>query len=114
MSDQIDLFKTKRTTTLVAAGIKKAKASRPAGWHETVLEGVKKVAETTNFFTTEEVREQVGDSFLGKNPSAIGPVMRAAVAKGYIEFVGYRASERPEHRQRPARLWRSKLFKSAA
>lgn len=50
----------------------------------------------------------LADGSPAQNPSALGPVFRAAMRRGWIAKSGtYRVSERPETHRRPLRVWAS-------
>lgn len=94
---------------LALDGIARAEAGADPRWFAEAVRQVRWLATVRYKFTTDDVWALLHDSGVGtREPRAMGAVMRAAAAGGYVEATGeYVPSQRPECHARPVRVWRA-------
>lgn len=84
-------------------------------WRERLEEAVTAVARRNPYITADLVWEYIGEPTLARTHrerSALGPVMRRAVAAGELAIApNVRMSQRPSQHQKGLKVWRSLLYK---
>lgn len=88
--------------------IKQVAANTPPDWRERALMAVEYLSRARQDFTADDVWQFLYDARveMPAEPSALGPIMREAVKRGWITFTGQvRKSERPVSHQKMLRVW---------
>ncbi len=98
---------TQLTIEAIDQVIEAGHAHANSEWRRVALESVRLLSNTREFFTTDEVWELLEPTgFTTSDPRALGGVMRAARAAGYIKpTLDMKKSQRPGCHYRPITIW---------
>ena len=80
------------------------------GWKISALAEIRRLAETGEQFTSDDVLDAVGHPDTGHTPNGgnnlIGSVIREAKQRGLIEAIGFRPARQPHRKGGIVRIWR--------
>lgn len=108
MGEQMSLFDAVESYNRTEQAIKQVASNTPPDWRERALLAVEYLSRARQDFTADDVWQFLHDAHveMPAEPSALGPIMRESVKRGWIQFTGQvRKSERPVSHQKMLRVW---------